>query len=77
MKTPFTCPANAKRLFDLIHVFDEKLLPAFYFAFTDTLVASSIDQVELSPLSHLGFENCLQRERTCLLSCGDHVGSID
>ena len=53
MQTPFTCPPNSKRLFDLIHVFDEKLLPAFYFAFSDTLVTSSIDQVSFLILSYL------------------------
>lgn len=59
MQTPFTCPPNSKRLFDLIHVFDEKLLPAFYFAFSDTLVTSSIDQVSFLILSYLGIQNCI------------------
>lgn len=47
MKAPFTCPANAHRLFDLISVDDAKFLPAFYFALSDTLVTSSLDIVRL------------------------------
>uniref|UniRef100_A0A914I5F6 Structural maintenance of chromosomes protein 4 n=1 Tax=Globodera rostochiensis TaxID=31243 RepID=A0A914I5F6_GLORO len=35
-------PENAPRLFDLIRVADEKILPAFYFAVQDTLVADDI-----------------------------------
>ena len=47
MKAPFTCPANAHRLFDLISVDDAKFLPAFYFALSDTRVTSSLDIVRL------------------------------
>lgn len=47
MKAPFTCPANAHRLFDLISVDDAKFLPAFYFALSDTLVTFSLDIVRL------------------------------
>lgn len=32
------------RLFDLIHVEDERILPAFYFSLFDTLVADNMDQ---------------------------------
>ena len=45
MNTPFTCPPNSHRLFDLIHIFDAKYRPAFYFAFSDTLVTTSLDIV--------------------------------
>jgi structural maintenance of chromosome 4 len=37
-------PENVHRLFDLIRVEDERVLPAFYFALRDTLVADSLDQ---------------------------------
>ncbi|CAB0036865.1 unnamed protein product [Trichogramma brassicae] len=37
-------PDNVPRLFDLIQVEDERLLPAFYYAIQNTLVANDIDQ---------------------------------
>lgn len=37
-------PENVPRLFDLIRVEDERILPAFYFAVFDTLVATNMDQ---------------------------------
>ncbi|XP_076301412.1 structural maintenance of chromosomes protein 4-like [Lasioglossum baleicum] len=37
-------PENVPRLFDLIHVEDERVLPAFYYALQDTLVANDLDQ---------------------------------
>ncbi|XP_053673765.1 structural maintenance of chromosomes protein 4 [Anopheles nili] len=37
-------PENVARLFDLIRVEDERVLPAFYFALRDTLVAENLDQ---------------------------------
>lgn len=37
-------PENAPRLFDLIQVEDERVLPAFYYALQDTLVANDLDQ---------------------------------
>ncbi|XP_049547836.1 structural maintenance of chromosomes protein 4 [Anopheles darlingi] len=37
-------PENVPRLFDLIRVEDERVLPAFYFALRDTLVAENLDQ---------------------------------
>ncbi|XP_062706860.1 structural maintenance of chromosomes protein 4 [Aedes albopictus] len=37
-------PENVHRLFDLIRVEDERVLPAFYFALRDTLVAENLDQ---------------------------------
>ncbi|XP_013168763.1 PREDICTED: structural maintenance of chromosomes protein 4 [Papilio xuthus] len=39
-----TYPENAPRLFDLIQVRDERVLPAFYFALRDTLVANNLEQ---------------------------------
>lgn len=48
MNSPFEVPANSSRLFDLITVYDEQFKPAFYFAFQDTLVTSSLDIVFLS-----------------------------
>ncbi|XP_064456079.1 structural maintenance of chromosomes protein 4-like isoform X2 [Ornithodoros turicata] len=37
-------PENVPRLFDLVAVRDESILPAFYFALRDTLVADDLDQ---------------------------------
>ncbi|KAL1468517.1 hypothetical protein MTO96_025351 [Rhipicephalus appendiculatus] len=37
-------PENVPRLFDLVSVKDTSLLPAFYFALRDTLVADDLDQ---------------------------------
>uniref|UniRef100_A0A182QGQ9 Structural maintenance of chromosomes protein n=1 Tax=Anopheles farauti TaxID=69004 RepID=A0A182QGQ9_9DIPT len=37
-------PENVPRLFDLVRVEDERVLPAFYFALRDTLVAENLDQ---------------------------------
>ncbi|XP_065081267.1 structural maintenance of chromosomes protein 4 [Ochlerotatus camptorhynchus] len=37
-------PEDVPRLFDLVSVEDERVLPAFYFALRDTLVADSLDQ---------------------------------
>ncbi|KAI8423716.1 hypothetical protein MSG28_012747 [Choristoneura fumiferana] len=43
-QTRKTFPENVPRLFDLITVRDERMLPAFYFALRDTLVAENLDQ---------------------------------
>ncbi|XP_063698860.1 structural maintenance of chromosomes protein 4 [Culicoides brevitarsis] len=37
-------PENVPRLFDLVKVEDESVLPAFYFALRDTVVANDLDQ---------------------------------
>ena len=37
-------PENVHRLFDLVNVQDKNILPAFYFALRDTLVANNLDQ---------------------------------
>ncbi|XP_059056203.1 structural maintenance of chromosomes protein 4 [Achroia grisella] len=39
-----TYPENVPRLFDLVKVKDERVLPAFYFALRDTLVATDLEQ---------------------------------
>ncbi|XP_059483469.1 structural maintenance of chromosomes protein 4 [Neocloeon triangulifer] len=44
MKDHFDAPENVPRLFDLIKVEDERVLPAFYFAVRNTLVAQNLDQ---------------------------------
>uniref|UniRef100_A0A915KEZ3 SMC hinge domain-containing protein n=1 Tax=Romanomermis culicivorax TaxID=13658 RepID=A0A915KEZ3_ROMCU len=44
MRQPLETPENVPRLFDLIRVEDESVLPAFYFALRDTLVAPNLDQ---------------------------------
>ena len=41
---PLNRPENVPRLFDLIKVKDEKILPAFYYAVRDTLVANDLEQ---------------------------------
>lgn len=40
----FFSPENVPRLFDLINVKNKDILPAFYFALKDTLVAKDLDQ---------------------------------
>ncbi|XP_053663225.1 structural maintenance of chromosomes protein 4 [Anopheles marshallii] len=42
--TRIQTPEDVPRLFDLIHVEDQRVLPAFYFALRDTLVAENLDQ---------------------------------
>ncbi|CAG9568632.1 unnamed protein product [Danaus chrysippus] len=39
-----TYPENVPRLFDLVRVKDSRVLPAFYYALRDTLVASNLEQ---------------------------------
>ncbi|CAI5963702.1 unnamed protein product [Closterium sp. NIES-64] len=44
MSEKVSTPEGVPRLFDLVHVHDARLLPAFWFALRNTLVASSLDQ---------------------------------
>ncbi|KAL9925070.1 structural maintenance of chromosomes protein 4-like [Glossina fuscipes fuscipes] len=41
---PFQAPENVHRLYDLVHVEDKRILPAFYFVLHDTLVAADLEQ---------------------------------
>ncbi|XP_054744816.1 structural maintenance of chromosomes protein 4 [Anastrepha obliqua] len=41
---PIQTPENAPRLYDLVRVEDERILPAFYFALRNTLVATDLEQ---------------------------------
>lgn len=43
MEKPFATPQGTSRLFDLIQTSDAALLPAFYLALNDTLVAAELD----------------------------------
>ncbi|XP_066266590.1 structural maintenance of chromosomes protein 4-like [Branchiostoma lanceolatum] len=43
-KNKINTPENIPRLFDLVKVKDERILPAFYYALRDTLVADNLDQ---------------------------------
>ncbi|XP_076766925.1 haspin [Xylocopa sonorina] len=43
-KEKISTPENVPRLFDLIRVEDERVLPAFYYSLQDTLVANDLDQ---------------------------------
>ncbi|KAK2578285.1 hypothetical protein KPH14_007650 [Odynerus spinipes] len=43
-KEKIQTPENVPRLFDLIHVEDEDVLPAFYYGLQDTLAATNIEQ---------------------------------
>ncbi|OAD59356.1 Structural maintenance of chromosomes protein 4 [Eufriesea mexicana] len=43
-KQKIQTPENVPRLFDLIRVEDERVLPAFYYGLQDTLVANDLDQ---------------------------------
>ncbi|CAH0403323.1 unnamed protein product [Chilo suppressalis] len=47
-----TYPENAPRLFDLVKVKDERVLPAFYFALRDTLVAKDLEQASRIAYGH-------------------------
>ena len=49
---PNYLPSGAQRLFDLIEVKNEKILPAFYYALNDTLVARNME--EASKLAYGG-----------------------
>ncbi|KAL3101394.1 hypothetical protein niasHT_021512 [Heterodera trifolii] len=55
-------PENAPRLFDLIRVADENILPAFYFAVQDTLVADDIISA-----TRIGINSGSRRWRTVTL----------
>lgn len=54
-------PENASRLFDLIKVDDNNVLPAFYYALNDTLVADDITMATRISMS------CNKRWRTVTL----------
>ncbi|XP_073826332.1 structural maintenance of chromosomes 4-like protein gluon [Musca autumnalis] len=41
---PIHTPENAPRLYDLVRVEDERVLPAFYFALRNTLVSTDLEQ---------------------------------
>jgi structural maintenance of chromosome 4 len=41
---PKATPENVPRLFDLVRAQDTTILPAFYYALRDTLVAEDIEQ---------------------------------
>ncbi|PNF36219.1 hypothetical protein B7P43_G09723 [Cryptotermes secundus] len=43
-RTPINRPEGVPRLFDLIQVEDERVLPAFYYGLRNTLVANDLDQ---------------------------------
>ncbi|KAJ8708705.1 hypothetical protein PYW08_010087 [Mythimna loreyi] len=45
-------PENAPRLFDLVNVKDQRVLPAFYYALRDTLVAKDLDQASRIAYGH-------------------------
>lgn len=40
----FCRPENVPRLYDLVHIEDERVKTAFYFALRDTLVAKDLEQ---------------------------------
>uniref|UniRef100_A0A2A4K7F0 Structural maintenance of chromosomes protein 4 n=1 Tax=Heliothis virescens TaxID=7102 RepID=A0A2A4K7F0_HELVI len=45
-------PENAPRLFDLVNVKDPRVLPAFYYALRDTLVANDLEQASRIAYGH-------------------------
>ncbi|CAG4968620.1 unnamed protein product [Parnassius apollo] len=47
-----TYPENAPRLFDLVKVKDDRVLPAFYYALRDTLVAKDLEQASRIAYGH-------------------------
>ncbi|XP_028162116.1 structural maintenance of chromosomes protein 4 [Ostrinia furnacalis] len=52
MEARNTYPENAPRLFDLVKVKDDRVLPAFYFALRDTLVAKDLEQASRIAYGH-------------------------
>ncbi|KAM3962224.1 structural maintenance of chromosomes 4-like protein gluon [Aphomia sociella] len=52
MKPAHNYPENVPRLFDLVKVKDERVLPAFYFALRDTLVANDLEQASRIAYGH-------------------------
>lgn len=49
---PNYLPAGAQRLFDLVEVKDKKILPAFYYALNDTLVAKNMEEASKLAYGH-------------------------
>jgi structural maintenance of chromosome 4 len=43
MRVPFEAPEGSQRLFDLIKVKDDAVLPAFYYSLRNTLVVDTIE----------------------------------
>nr|XP_033323654.1 structural maintenance of chromosomes protein 4 [Megalopta genalis] len=54
-KQKIQTPENVPRLFDLIRVEDERVLPAFYYGLQDTLVADNLDQATRIAYGHRRF----------------------
>ncbi|XP_031833737.1 structural maintenance of chromosomes 4-like protein gluon [Nomia melanderi] len=54
-KQKIQTPENVPRLFDLIHVEDQRVLPAFYYGLQDTLVANDLDQATRIAYGHKRF----------------------
>lgn len=54
-KQKIQTPEGVPRLFDLIRVEDEKVLPAFYYGLQDTLVADNLDQATRIAYGHKRF----------------------
>ncbi|XP_017790993.1 PREDICTED: structural maintenance of chromosomes protein 4 [Habropoda laboriosa] len=54
-KQKIQTPENVPRLFDLIRVEDERVLPAFYYGLQDTLVANDLDQAARIAYGHKRF----------------------
>ncbi|KZC12771.1 Structural maintenance of chromosomes protein 4 [Dufourea novaeangliae] len=54
-KQKIQTPENVSRLFDLIQVDDERVLPAFYYGLQDTLVANDLDQATRIAYGHKRF----------------------
>ncbi|XP_061935021.1 structural maintenance of chromosomes protein 4 [Apis cerana] len=54
-KQKIQTPENVPRLFDLIRVEDERVLPAFYYGLQDTLVADNLDQATRIAYGHKRF----------------------
>ncbi|CAL7944659.1 unnamed protein product [Xylocopa violacea] len=54
-KEKISTPENVPRLFDLIRVEDERVLPAFYYSLQDTLVGNDLDQATRIAYGHKRF----------------------
>ena len=43
VRNKYTPPTDSERLYDLVHIFDDRFKPAFYWALNDTLVVADTD----------------------------------
>ena len=52
VRSRYTAPKDSDRLYDLVHIFDDRFRPAFYWALRDTLVVADTDTA-----ARIGYED--------------------